>query len=53
MSNKDNKQDIPDDVFDELMSFGKKEEKKQQNLSKNSGGPRYQIDDSARNHFLR
>jgi hypothetical protein len=38
MSKKDNKQDIPDDVFDELMNFGKKEEKKQHNNSQNSGG---------------
>jgi len=56
MNNKDNKNDVPDNVFDELMAFGKQEEKKQQDTSKNSGhgsSSRYRIDNSARNSFLK
>ena len=57
MNNQDNKNDVPDNVFDELMAFGKQEEKKQQiNTSKNSGNDsttRYRRDNSARNNFLK
>ena len=56
MNNKDNKNTVPDNVFDELMAFGKQEEKKQQNTSNNSGqgsSTRYRRDNSARNNFLK